>query len=407
MKLLVEETGTHEIARLEIPHSRCIEIQINHRAGARYESTEENGIAHFTEHIVFKGSNRYPSYQAIRDRASELGAYLNAHTSHEGITFKISTRKELASEAVELISEIAQNPLIRSEDVELEKGVITQELQGSLDNQQRRLHYALAERYYRDHPLSRKILGEAQTISGITAERLRDYSDRTLVRPMITLVGNLDHVDESLLREGAFRGGRRPESRPPSRIGGTSLEVVREDSNQTHLKIAYPLAKHPASLRERSSLASWNDALSRELFSEIREKRGLCYSIGSGIAFYHDRDRLVVSAGLESSKAPEAYKVICDLVSRFRSDGIPESDYQKIIAKRVGDKIRAYESTSTLAAIISGGWSELNEFIDPEQTLDLLDEIERDEVNESAQMISGDHLAVALGPHSAEEFDLD
>lgn len=405
VKLSVRERPTHTIAEIDVPHSRSTHIQLSFRAGSRYETAAENGLAHFLEHIVFKGSELYPSYEAIRDQTNNLGARLNAWTNLEGINFHVTVRKELAREAAALLTDMIARPLIRPEDVITERGVITQELEGALDRPANRIAYALAESYYGSHPLSRKILGERETIQSFTSEDLRSYRSRYLHHPLITVAGNLDHLDAEEIA-GAFelRDGTAPLTIAPKTPVETFCRIVREESNQTHLRIAIPILGGETDMRQRAALATWQTALSQKLFSEIREKRGLCYSISSSIGIYHDRSRLWISAGLERDKAAEAYRAILDLTHEMRESGLSDDVFQQVISKRYGEKILGYESTPNLGEIVSRSWIDLREITDPEETLNVLDLLTREEVNESPAGLAGSHLIAALGPHTEEEF---
>ncbi len=202
------------IERVPRPGTRAITALVGFEAGARSESADENGIAHFLEHLVFKGGRSYPTHREINERAERLGARLDAWTSHDMVAFRIRSRAEAAAETLDLLTDIAARPALDPDELERERNVVIQEIARSRDRPADRADELLESAAFGDHPLGRSVLGTEPGLASLTRDDVARFRacQWSGEHGRVLLVGNLDHLpSESRLAE-LF--GRFPPSRP-------------------------------------------------------------------------------------------------------------------------------------------------------------------------------------------------
>ena len=401
------------IHRVEIPGTRALTVLIAFDAGARNERPEENGMAHFLEHLVFKGGERYPTHRDINETAERLGGVLNAYTSHDLVAFHITVRAEGAGAAIDLLTDFVARPRLDAEELERERGVVIQEINRAYDQPSMVAEYLIDRAAFGTHPLGRTVLGPEENLrsfsrEGIVAFRERRWSGR---RGGAFLVGNLDHVpDEAALQEcfGRFPALPEPEPYLPAPELTPQTLVEERDTNQSHLRMIYRPAVSAASVRERAALTIYSTLLGgsmgSRLFEEIREKRGLCYSVYALSHAFADVPVLQLGSGLESAKCVEAYRRMREIVSELRVEGPTAEEVERARAYAAGRLVLAFENTGAVArhgaqqSIVHG------EEIDPDAAIAALDAVTFDEVRDVGARVA-DELAVAVvGPHSAEQF---
>ena len=276
--------------RIAVPGTRSVTILIALDAGARTERPEENGMAHFLEHLVFKGGEKYPTYRDVNQAAEGIGAVLNAYTSHDLVAFHITARAERALEAADLLTDFVGRPRIDPDELERERGVVVQEIARANDQPAVMAEHLIDEAVFGDHPLGRPVLGPAEHIrdtftrEGIVQFRDRRWSPADAAR---FLVGNLDSltVDGRARRAvrslpGAARAGPF-EPAPPCSRGCWSANATR-----TSRTCGCPTGpSRDPSPADRAALGIYTTLLggsmASRLFDEIREQRGLAYSVHS------------------------------------------------------------------------------------------------------------------------------
>jgi predicted Zn-dependent peptidase len=373
-------------------------------------------MAHFLEHLVFKGGEKYPTYRAVNEAAEGIGAVLNAYTSHDLVAFHITARAERGLEAADLLTDFVAQPRLDAEEMNRERGVVVQEIARSDDQPAIMAEHLIDQAVFGDHPLGRPVLGPAEHIrdtftrEGIVAFRKRRWS---AAASAAFVVGNLDSLGSDGELERAFErfdGGPAPESFDPAPAFVSRVMVRERDSNQSHLRLSYRPAVDVSSPRERAALAIYSTLLGgsmgSRLFDEIREQRGLAYSVSAVPHAYADVPVLQLSAGLESAKTAETYRRMRDIVSELRDDGPTEAEVDRARAYAAGARAIAFENSGAVArfaaqqTIVYG-----DENVDPDRTISLLDEVTFDEVRGVAAGVA-DELAIAVvGPHTVEELE--
>jgi predicted Zn-dependent peptidase len=399
--------------RIEVDGTRSTTILVAFDAGARTERPEENGMAHFLEHLVFKGGEKYRSYREVNEAAERIGAVLNAYTSHDLVAFHITSRAERAAEAADLLTDFVGRPRIDADELDRERGVVVQEINRANDQPSVMAEHLIDEAAFGDHPLGRPVLGPAEHIrdtftrEGITAFRSRRWAPS---RGGAFVVGNLSGLgDNGVLEELFGRFPSRPEPEPyePAPPAQPRLLVHERDSNQSHLRMSYRPAIDITEPRQRAALAIYSTLLGgsmgSRLFDEIREQRGLAYSVHSVAHAYADVPVLQLSAGLESAKCVEAYRRMREIVTELREQGPTESEVERARAYAAGARAIAFENTGAVARFAAQQTVVYGQDVDPDQAIALLDRVTFEEVTEVAADIA-DSLSVAcVGPNTDEE----
>src|SRR6201991_4943078 len=196
------------VHRIEIEGTRATTVLVAFDAGARTERPEENGMAHFLEHLVFKGGQKYDDYRKVNQTAEHLGAVLNAYTSHDIVAFHITCRAEVAGEAIDLLTDFAGRPKIDAGELDRERGVVVQEIARAKDTPSVVAEHLIDRAAFGDHPLGRPVLGPPEHIQSFTRDAIVAFRERQWAgaRGGAFLVGNLEHVpDEGALNEAFSR----------------------------------------------------------------------------------------------------------------------------------------------------------------------------------------------------------
>jgi len=396
-----------------LPGTRALTVLVAFDAGARTERAEENGMAHFLEHLVFKGGEKYPTYKDVNETAERLGGVLNAYTSHDLVAFHITVRAESAPQAIDLLSDFVARPRLDAEELDRERGVVIQEINRAYDQPSTVAEYLIDRAAFGDHPLGRTVLGPEENLKSFTREAIVAFRERRWAgaRGGAFLVGNVEHVppDEDL-RElfGRFPTLPAPEPYVLAPEFAPKTMVEQRDTNQSHLRMIYRPAVEVSSVRERAALSIYSTLLGgsmgSRLFEEIREKRGLCYSVYAIAHAYADVPILQLGSGLDSSKCIEAYTRMREIVDELRADGPTEEEVHRARAYAAGRLVLAFENTNAVARYGASQKIVYNEDIDPDAAIAALDAVTFSEVREVAANVA-DNLAIAcVGPHEQGDF---
>jgi predicted Zn-dependent peptidase len=402
--------------RIAVDGTRAATLLVAFDAGARTERPEENGMAHFLEHLVFKGGESYPTYRDVNQAAERIGAVLNAYTSHDLVAFHITARAERILEAADLLTDFVARARIDAEELDRERGVVVQEIARSEDQPAVMAEHLIDRAVFGDHPLGRPVLGPAEHIretftrDGIVAFRSRRWSP---AHGGAYVVGNLDFLgDGARLDELIGRFEARPEPEPYDPAPGLEpVVLVRErDSNQSHLRLSYRPAIDVTQPRERAALAIYSTLLGgsmgSRLFDEIREQRGLAYSVSAFPHAYADVPILQLSAGLDSGKCIEAYRRMRDIVTELREHGPEEGEVERARAYAAGARAIAFENSGAVARYAAQQTIVYDsDDVDPDRTIALLDEVTFDEVRAVAADVADRLVVACVGPHTVEELE--
>jgi predicted Zn-dependent peptidase len=401
------------IHRIALPGTRALTVLIAFDAGARNERPEENGMAHFLEHLVFKGGESYPTYRDVNETAERLGGVLNAYTSHDLVAFHITVRAESAAPAIDLLTDFVGRPRIDPEELDRERGVVIQEINRAYDQPSTVAEYLIDRAAFGDHPLGRTVLGPEENLRSFTRDGIVAFRERRWAgaRGGVFVVGNLDHLpDEGDLQAAFARFPALPSPGPydPAPSFAPQTLVDQRETNQSHLRMIYRPDVAVGDVRQRAALSIYatllGGSMGSRLFDEIREKRGLCYSVYAVNHAFADVPILQLGSGLDSAKTIEAYTRMREIVDELRDDGPTEEEVQRARAYSAGRLVLSFENTNAVARYAANQQVVFGESIDPDDAIAALDAVTFDEVREVAAGVA-DKLAVAcVGPQSADEF---
>jgi predicted Zn-dependent peptidase len=402
------------VHRIALDGTRATTILVAFDAGARTERPEENGMAHFLEHLVFKGGQLYDDYRKVNETAERMGGSLNAYTSHDLVAFHITVRAESAVEAMDLLSDFVGRPKIDPGELDKERGVVIQEIQRYKDQPASVAEELIDRAAFGDHPLGRTVLGPEEHLRTFTRDAIVGFRERRWSgqRGGAFLVGNLDHLPEDgavheLLNR--FPSLAAPEPFEPAPPFDPQKLVEERDTNQSHLRMLY---RPTIDVRDRGARAAFSiyatllgGSMGSRLFDEIREQRGLCYSVYAVDHASADVGILQLGSGLDSSKCIEAYTRMREIVGELAADGPTEEEVERARAYAAGRRVLAFENTNAVARYAATQQIVLGEDIDPDEGIAALDRVTYDEVAEAARRVDPDELAVAcVGPHTVDEF---
>jgi predicted Zn-dependent peptidase len=400
--------------RIHLDGTRATTILVAFDAGARTERPEENGMAHFLEHLVFKGGEKYDDYRKVNETAERMGGSLNAYTSHDLVAFHITVRAESAPDAIDLLTDFVGRPKIDQDELDRERGVVIQEIARYNDQPSAVAEHLIDRAAFGDHPLGRSVLGPEEHLRTFTRDAIVAFRERrwTGARGGAFIVGNTDHVATNGATAELFE--RFPtigepeafEAAPPF-VPQTLVE--RRDSNQSHLRMSYRPDVDVTDRAQRAAMTIYSTLLGgsmgSRLFDEIREQRGLCYSVYAVDHAYADVPVLQLSAGLDSSKTGEAYARMKEIVAELHADGPTEEEVARARAYAAGRRVLAFENTNAVARYAANQAIVHGEDLDPDLAIAALDAVTFDEVAAIAKKVDPTTLSVAcVGPHDAEEF---
>ena len=331
---------------------RSVSIGLWVRAGSRWEPARTAGISHFIEHLLFKGTETR-SAEEIARTIDGVGGSLDAFTSRENTCFYAKVLGEHLPLAVDLLSDLLLHPRLNPEDLERERRVVLEEIKMVEDDPDDLIHDLFAEQFWSGHPLGRPVLGSRQTLAAIdrsaVLEHLRNYYQPD--RVIVAAAGDLEHdrVVELVVRAlGEWRGCALPIN-GASPVSHLAVHHEERDSAQLHLVLGVdglPYS-HPNRYAFFLQNAILGSSMSSRLFQEVREKRGLAYSIYSYQASFHDSGLLAIYAGT----SPESYAQVISLIlaawKSLREEPVDLEEFRRAKAQLKGSLLLGLESTSS------------------------------------------------------------
>ncbi|MGP8259022.1 MAG: M16 family metallopeptidase [Acidobacteriaceae bacterium] len=338
-----------------IPHVRSVSMGVWIRTGSRDEPLELNGISHFVEHMVFKGTTTRNAKQFARE-ADSIGGNLDAFTGKEDICFNIKVLDDNIEPALELITDLVLHPTFTPEDITRERGVILEEIKMDEDNPDYLVHETFTQNFWKGHALGRPILGTAKTVASFTQALVFDYyGSRFTPRNMVfSAAGHLEHdrfvaqVAERFSGLGASSG--TPFSRPPAPATYANITLKRKKSLeqvQLCLGVPAPAVGSPARYAVYLLNSILGSGMSSRLFQTIRENRGLVYAIYSESNPFRDTGALSIYAGTSAEKTPEVIRLTMDELRRLKEESVQESELRRAKDQLKSNIVLGLESSSS------------------------------------------------------------
>ena len=390
--------------RMEGLHSASVGLWVN--AGGRDERLEQNGIAHFLEHMAFKGTEKRSSLQ-IAEALEDVGGYLNAYTSRDVTAYYARVLKDDVALALDVISDIVLNPVFDQREIDLERGVILQEIGMSLDTPDDVIFDWLQEAAYPDQPMGRSILGPAERVSSFTREDLAGFVGEHYGpgQMIVAAAGAVDH-DAILAQVGGIFGGLSPlvkVTREAARWQGAEARRVK-DLEQAHFALA--LEGPGYSDPDYFAAQIWTNALgggmSSRLFQKVREERGLCYSIFAQSGFHDDTGMVTIYAGTSGEQVAELSRITIDEIKRSAED-LSEAEVNRAKVQMKAGMLMGLESPSGQAERMARSLAIWGKVPDAEDVAARIDAVTVAQVRDhAAGLLAAARPALALyGPVTA------
>ncbi|MSO45296.1 MAG: insulinase family protein [Acidobacteria bacterium] len=335
-----------------MPHVRSVSIGVWLARGSRHEPQAQSGIAHFVEHMLFKGTATR-SAEDIAQEIDSIGGQMDAFTAKEYASYYIKVLDEHLPLAVEVLADIVMRPAFRAEDIEREKKVVLEEIKMVEDTPDDLVHELFTEQFWADHPLGRPILGTKETVEALTSDALRTYFTRTYSAPnlIIAATGNIEHEAVKDLVSRMFDGvpphGDPLNDVPP--IASSMIIIRNKDLEQSHVCLGTPGYQQDHDDRYASYVLNTilGGSMSSRLFQNVREKRGLAYSVFSGLSAYRDTGSMTIYAGCANDAVGELIDVVIAELRRIKQEPPPASELQRAKDHLKGSLMLNLESTSS------------------------------------------------------------
>jgi predicted Zn-dependent peptidase len=318
-------------------------------AGARHEHPEINGVSHLLEHMAFKGTGRRSALE-IAAEIEDVGGHLNAYTSRESTAYFAKVLKEDTALAVDIIADILQDSVMDAEELERERSVIIQEINQALDTPDDVVFDHFQETAYPDQPIGRPVLGTAELVGAMERDVVIDYMGRHYGVGNMILVGagRIEHGTLAALAADAFSGlssGAAPATEPTRYEGGDFRE--NRDLEQAHVVLGFEGISYEDPDFHAASMLSTilGGGMSSRLFQEVREKRGLAYSVYSFLSCYQDGGLFGIYAGTSERETGQLIPVVADEILKVR-DGVGEDELARARAQIKSSILMSLESTS-------------------------------------------------------------
>ena len=344
-----------------IAGARSVSVAAYVLAGSRLESAEQVGVAHFMEHITFKGTAGYPSTRAISEAIEGVGGSFNAATDRESTVYWVHVPRREAARGVDVLGELIVRPKLDATEIEGERSVIIEEIRSYLDDPAEYCQTLFQVALFGEGPLGREICGDEADIRALPGTTIRDFW-RAMYRPVNTVVaiaGDLSHEEAIELAATAFGTGNGsiPGFAPaPELPAGPRVMLGKRDTAQAQLAIGVPALRrdHPDSWTLSVLNAILGDGMSSRLFLTVREARGLAYDVSSGLVDYADAGALEISAGVDPAKLPEAIEAILAELARLRDEPVGAGELAKTKRYLSGGLELRMDETRHVASWIGG-----------------------------------------------------
>ncbi len=319
-------------------------------AGSRHESAAENGAAHFIEHMVFKGTETRTA-AGIAQEMDSIGGQVNAYTTKESTCFYVRALDTHLAQAVDILCDMFFHSAFRQEDVDTERGVILEEIGMYADNPEDLCSERLAAAVYKGSALARPILGKPATLKSMTGDFLRAWKD-THYRPdqvAVSLAGSFSTavVDDLKARFGSMAPVPKRKYKPAAFQSAFTLK--KKATEQNHLTLAFPGFPYGSDKRFALQLLSFilGGGMSSRLWQEVREKRGLCYSVYSYGAGHADTGLFGIYTALGRETESQALNAIKTVVSELVQDGVTEEELSRAREQSKASVLMGLESTQS------------------------------------------------------------
>ncbi len=390
----------------DLPYAQSVSVLVMLAAGSRYETEETAGIAHFSEHMFFKGTEQRPSAKEIAGAIDAIGGEFNAFTGKEYTAYYVKCAAEHRDVALDVLVDMLRNARFEEEEIEREKGVIVEEMNMYYDTPRDFIGSVYEHLLWGDQPLGRDIIGNKETVRGATRDTFMGYLDRWY-KPSRMVLGVAGRIGDGLLERaqellGDLPAGETGEPEPTTPHANGRVRVHSKQSEQAHVSLgvhSLPL-DHPDRYAIQLLATMLGGGMSSRLFSEVRERRGLAYYVYGLNHSYTDAGTLYSQAGVDIARIDDAVATIAGELRKIATEPLPAEELEKARNFAKGRFVLQLESPQGL--MLFGLRKEVLErrLPDPDEILGGLDAVTSDDVARVAsELITADRLRLAvIGP---------
>lgn len=409
---------------IPMPQTETMLAMVLVSTGTDYESKKENGLAHFLEHMCFKGTMKRPTAKQISLELDTIGADYNAFTSRSCTGYHARSHKKHAAHILEIMSDIYLNSTFPNEEIEKEKGVVIQEINMYADDPQSRVGKLATEQLYGDQPAGWEILGTKETVSSFTRENLIKYhkNQYQAKNTLVVIAGNFDEKTIEKQIKDSF--GKLPAGtkniRAKTKVMQKTAQVAvdKRETDQTHLILtfrAYGYEKGgiPSKIKlpekRNEALKSLSTALgggmSSRLFLKMREELGICYYVSSGTYAKPDVGSISIYAGVANDRVKEALEGIMEEVRKFKKGGIEPAELAKVKEYKLSGLVLHLETSEAYADFYGREEIVRNKILTTSDVSKRIESVTKAEIDQVAKEVfveSGANLALT-GPFGEED----
>ncbi len=380
--------------------------------GSRYERPDVAGVSHFLEHMLFKGTERRPDPMLISQEVEGVGGVLNAATGRESTSYWCKVPSTHLAASFDVLADIVRNSVIDQGELDKERSVIFEEIRSINDAPEDLVHEVIDEVVWGDQAVGRAIAGSEETVGNVTRDGMIDYWRRNYGpdRLVVAAGGDVRHEEVVALTERYF-GDLAPPAAPdefdvaapdPAQ-DGPRVRLVERDTEQAHLCLAMPALSYQTERRYVQSTieAVLSSGMSSRLFQEIREKRGLVYSVYGYFRPYADVGQGVIYAGTDLERVEETIGAVVEELRKLRDEPVPEDELRRTKELRKGRLLMGLEDSRSVASWIGSQELTYGEIKTPEEVMEKIEAVTVDEVHALAQeLFREDRLNLAvIGPY--------
>ena len=374
-----------------MPHVRSVSVGVWIGSGSRRETGERNGISHFIEHMLFKGTTRR-SAEDIARSVDSIGGNLDAFTAKELVCFNTKVLDEHLSLAFDVLADLVLHPLFREEDIEKEKGVILEEIKMEADSPDYLVHEIFSSNFWKDHPLGKPILGTRETVKRFDRGMIQGFYASVYVPSnlIVTAAGNLTHERLVALVREHFETLPPGPPPPPDNIPSTHARIALRNKKaleQVHMCLGVP--SYPLPHAERFACYVLNTLLgggmSSRLFQNIRERQGLAYAVFSELNPYRDTGCLSIYAGTSLESAPKVVESITNEFRDLKEQRVSDEELRRAKDHLKGSLMLSLESTASRMSNLARQEMYFGHFFSLDELVESIEMVTADDVRRIAQ----------------------
>ena len=395
------ENGLRVVVK-QMPGLMSVTMGILVGTGASAETDAEDGISHFIEHMQFKGTKKRNAFE-VSDAFDRLGAQVNAFTGKDLTCYYSKCTADHTAECFEILADLFLNATYPEEEMEREKGVVCEEISMNEDTPEDLCLDLLGQAFYGKENYGRNILGTAENVKGFTVEDMQKYK-RARYCPeniVVSFAGAIDGATAQALVEtyfGTLEKGNFQERTPKIIYAKQSL-VKQKPIEQMHISLAYPSLPRGNEYEDVISAINgvMGGSMSSRLFQEVREKRGLAYSVYSYVSPFTEVGSHIIYAGVNPTQKQLAYDAICEVVSSLKKDGITKEEFLRSREQIKSSMFFSNENSSSQMILYGKAMLHRNEIFDFEKRLNKINAMTFDDTKAALEfMFLEENKAVAL-----------